>query len=316
MNPFVDVHAHFLTDHYVATARAAGIEHPDGMPGWPSFDLGEQIAVMDRRGIERAVLSISSPGVHFGDDAAAVALAESVNDAAIGFVREHPDRLGFYASVALPDVDAAVKELNRAMDAGAAGIIVESNVRGRYLGDAEFEPVWRELDRRHGVLFIHPTSPTSWESTALGLPRPLLEFLFDSTRTVVDLLRAGVVTRHPGMRVIVPHSGATLGLLADRVGTLLPLLLGADDPAARDWGSQLAALWFDMAGTPFPRAIPTLASLVGTEHLLYGSDSCWTPAAGVDAQLAAIDAAAAPAGSASWRELASANAARLFTPTR
>ncbi|AMM21517.1 amidohydrolase [Frondihabitans sp. PAMC 28766] len=313
--PLVDVHAHFVTDHYVAAAKAAGLVSPDGMPGWPSFDIADQLASMDRRGIARAVLSVSSPGVHFatGQDAEAVALAEHVNDTALGFVRDHPDRFDFFASVTLPDVDAAVRELTRAMDAGAVGITVESNAHGQYLGDFALEPLWAELDRRRGILFIHPTSPVMWESTALGLPRPLVEFMFESTRTVVDMLRAKVVDRHPGMRVIVPHSGATLGVLADRVSTLLPLLVG-EDPASLRFTEQFEALWFDTAGTPFPRAMPTLTSLVGTDRILYGSDSCWTPPAGVDAQLASIDAAPAPAGASSWRELAATNAARLLTP--
>ncbi|ROS77886.1 putative TIM-barrel fold metal-dependent hydrolase [Curtobacterium sp. PhB130] len=307
-----DVHAHFLTDDYVAAARAAGIEHPDGMPGWPGFDLDDQVAAMDRRGIERAVLSVSSPGVHLvaGDDAGALALAEHVNDAATGMVRTHPERLAFLAAVPLPDVDAAVRELRRAMDAGALGAIVESNAHGRYLGDPAFEPLWAELDRRRGILFVHPTSPPAWEQTSLGLPRPMLEFMVDSTRTVIDLLVAGVVARHPGMRVVVPHSGATLGVLADRVSAFLPMLVGADVGAA--WDAQLQELWFDTAGTPFPRAIPALTGLVGTDRVLYGSDSCWTPPAGVDAQLAAIDGAPAPEGATSWRALTAANAERLL----
>lgn len=309
---FTDTHAHFLTDDYVAAARAAGIEYPDGMPGWPSFDLDEQLGDMDRRGIDRAVLSISSPGVHLvaGDDAGAAALAEHVNDAAIEMMRAHPERLAFLASVPLPDVDAAVRELRRAMDAGAVGAIIESNVHGRYLGDAGFDPLWAELDRRHGILFVHPTSPPAWEQTALGLPRPMLEFMFDSTRTVVDLLVAGVVARHPGMRVVIPHSGATLGVLGDRIAAFLPMLVGAETGAA--WDAQVRELWFDTAGTPFPRAVPALASLVGTDRILYGSDSCWTPPDAVDAQLASIDAAPAPDTAVSWRARTADNAARLL----
>ena len=310
---FVDIHAHFVTDQYVAAARAAGITHPDGMPSWPNFVINDQLGDMDRRGIDRAVLSISSPGVHLvpGRDQEAVALAEHVNSTAARFIKQHPDRLDFLASVPLPDVAAAVRELSRSMDAGAVGITVESNVHGRYLGDPEFEPVWEELDRRHGILFIHPTSPVAWESTAMGLPRPMLEFMFDTTRTVVDLLRAQVVHRHPGIRVVVPHAGAALAVLADRVGSFLPLVLGMN-PAATRWNEQLDTLWFDMAGTPFPRSIPSLVSLAGTSRIVYGSDSCWTPSTGIDAQLASIDAATAPDGSLSWRELTSVNAARLL----
>jgi predicted TIM-barrel fold metal-dependent hydrolase len=313
-SPFVDVHAHFLTDPYVAAARAAGIEHPDGMPGWPSFSLDDQLATMDRRGIARAVLSISSPGVHFtqGPDHEAAELAAHVNDTAAGLVEGHPERFAFFASLPLPDVDAAVRELERSVDLGARGIIVESNVHGRYRDDPAFEPVWAALAERGGILFVHPTSPPAFEATDLGFPRPFFEFMVDSTRALISLLKARVVARHPGLRVVIPHSGATIGLMADRISTLLPLVLGETNPVVADWDSQLASLWFDMAGTPFPRAVPTLTSLVGTSRILYGSDSCWTPSAGVDEHLATIDAADAPAGADSWRQLTADNAARLL----
>lgn len=77
---FIDVHAHFVTDSYVAAARAAGVEHPDGMPGWPAWSIEEHRDMMKRSGIDKSYLSVSSPGVHFGDDTEARALAREVNE--------------------------------------------------------------------------------------------------------------------------------------------------------------------------------------------------------------------------------------------
>jgi hypothetical protein len=74
----------------------------------------------------------------------------------------------------------------------------------------------------------------------------------------------------------------------------------------------MRALWFDTAGTPFAIQLPVLADVAGIAHIVYGSDSCWTPAAGVDAQLASIDAAPPPPGATSWRELTTRNADRLL----
>ncbi|MBK0331779.1 amidohydrolase [Brachybacterium sp. MASK1Z-5] len=305
----IDVHAHFVTDDYVDAARAAGIEHPDGMPGWPQWDLAAQIEDMDRRGIEHAVLSVSSPGVHFGDDVSAASLARAVNDAAAAFVAEHPQRLSFFASLPLPDVDAARVEARRAFALpGARGVILESNARGQYLGDQVLEPLWAELEAAGAIVFVHPTSPVGADGTALGRPRPMLEFMADSTRSIVDLVLAGALDRHPGLRVIVPHSGASLALLSDRVA----LFQDGFGLGGAPFADALRGFWFDLAGTPFPHAAPLLVDVAGSHRVLYGSDSCWTPAPAVDAQIESIDRAEPPLGATSWRRLTTRNAETLL----
>ena len=172
----VDVHAHFLPPDYVAAAKAAGHLEPDGMPGWPAWSEAQHLELMDAHGIASAMLSISSPGVHFGDDAAARELARHVNTYGAEVVRRHPRRFGHFASLPLPDVDGSIAELSYALDVlGSDGVAVESNHGGVYLGDPMLEPVWQELDRRRCTVFVHPTSPPNADSLGLGLPRPMLE---------------------------------------------------------------------------------------------------------------------------------------------
>lgn len=123
---------------------------------------------MDRLGIAKAYLSISCPGVSFGDAAAARDLARRVNDEGARLKRAHPDRFGFFASTPLPDVETALAEIDRAYDElGADDIVFETNFQGMYLGDAPLTPVYDALDRRAAVLFLHPTSPPA----AAGRPR-------------------------------------------------------------------------------------------------------------------------------------------------
>jgi predicted TIM-barrel fold metal-dependent hydrolase len=313
--PLVDVHAHFLTPEYVELARAAGHDHPDGMPGWPTWSASRHLELMDRWGIATSMLSISSPGVHFGDDTAARELSRHVNDAGAEIHRAHPDRFGHFASLPLPDVDGALDELARALDElGAEGVVVETNVGGTYLAEPRYEPLWAEIDRRGTPVFVHPTSPPHAEAIALGRPRPMLEFIFDTTRAVSDLVFNGTLQRHPNIPWIIPHGGGTLPLLAQRMELFRAAfadLADTDAPIPR----QFARLWFDLAGTPFPHQVPALASAFGTDHILYGSDFCWTPPAAVDEQLTAIDGAPQPPGS-TWRALTTHNAHRLFGPNR
>jgi predicted TIM-barrel fold metal-dependent hydrolase len=306
----VDVHAHFLTGDYVDAAIAAGIEHPDGMPQWPSWTVEQQLALMRDNGIRHAMLSISSPGVSFAG-AEAAALARHVNDFAAATVAAHPERFSFFASLPLPDVDAAVTEAVRATDHhGAAGVVLMSNSGGRYLGDPALDPLWECLDTRHAIVFVHPTSPPGVDAVALGRPAPMIEFMFETTRTITDLIFASVLTRHPRIRFVIPHCGAALPLLAQRIEMFRSLWPapdgGAPGPLTTD--AHLRRMWFDTAGKPLPTHATVLRDVVGTERILYGSDSCWTPAFAVGQQVAALDADT----ETDWRALTTANAQRFL----
>ncbi|MFM9682970.1 amidohydrolase family protein, partial [Streptomyces brasiliscabiei] len=132
--------------------------------------------------------------------------------------RDHPGRFGNFVSLPLPDVDGTLEEIPWAFDElGADGVALMTHTHGVYLGDQRLDPVFAELDRRRAVVFLHPTSPVCWERSSLGRPRPMVEYVFDTARTVTDLVMAGVLTRHPNMRVIVPHCGGAIPVLADRI---------------------------------------------------------------------------------------------------
>ncbi|MER7692491.1 amidohydrolase family protein [Streptomyces sp. NPDC097610] len=312
----IDVHAHLLPDFYVQQATAAGHAHPDGMGGWPSWSVQGHLDLMDRGGIETAMLSMSSPGVHFGDDKAGRLLARRVNEYTAGLTRDHPRRFGNFASLPLPDVDGALEEIAFAFDElGADGVALLTHTQGVYLGDRRLDPVFAELDRRRAVVFLHPTSPVCWERSALGRPRPMVEYIFDTARAVTDLVMAGVLTRYPNLQVIVPHCGGALPVLADRINEFMRLFLPSENSLASDAVEQLRGLYYDLAGTAFPRQAPALLNLVDADRVLFGSDYCWTPPPLADAHIAAIDAAESPVAETTWRSLTAANARRLFPQT-
>jgi predicted TIM-barrel fold metal-dependent hydrolase len=271
----IDVHAHFVPEGYRAALLANGHDQPDGFPQVPAWSPEEHVAAMDRLGIEVSLLSISSPGVHLGDVDATRDLAREVNEAGRRAVVDHPGRFGLLAALPLPDVDATVAEIAYCCDRlEVDGFAVLTNVDGTYIGDPANAALFRELDRRRARLFIHPTSPPCWERTAFGRPRPMLEFFFDTTRAVVDLVLNGVVAKHPGVEFLVPHAGATLPMVADRVNVFGRLL--TVDPAV-DVLRDLSRLHFDLAGFPVPRQLDALLTLAALDHLHYGSDYPFTP---------------------------------------
>jgi hypothetical protein len=122
----------------------------------------------------------------------------------------------------------------------------------------------------------------------------MLEFIFDTTRVVSDLVFTGRLQRYPGIAWIFTHGG-DLPLLIQRMELFRSVV--AADSAARATDpavpvpDQVGRLWFDIAGPPFPYQIPALTAAFGRECLLYRSDYCWTPAASTTAQVGTVDAA-------------------------
>jgi 6-methylsalicylate decarboxylase len=287
----IDLHAHFLPPRYRNAALALGAGHPDGMPFLPEWDPAAAVAMMDEAGIAAAALSLSSPGVDFvSDPAERLALTRAVNEDGAAAAAAHPGRFGLLASLPLPDVAAAGAELARAFDElGADGIGLHTHHDQVYLGDPALEPVMAALHDRGAVVAIHPTSPCGWEQTSFGRPRPMVEFLFDTTRAVVNLALNGVLDRYPGISWVVPHAGAALPVMADRVARFAPVISPAPDgQATPDVLGGLARLHYDLAGVPLPRALPALLSLVPSSQLVYGSDYPFTPAPTVAALAGAI----------------------------
>lgn len=260
------------------------------MPGLPGWSVDAALEVMNASGVAAAVLSVSSPGVHFGDDAvganaAARGLAAHVNDVGAQLVSKRPTTFGFAAALPLPDVDGALRELSRARDdLGTDAVSLLTNYHGRYLTDRAFAPVLTELDDHAAVVLLHPTSPPGWRATALGRPRPMVEFLFDTTRCVLDLVLSGTLARHRSIRWIVPHAGAVLPVVAHRVAAISAT---TDSPV--DVPGALGTLYYDLAGLPLPVALDALVTVVSPDRLLYGSDFPFTPAPAVTALAHALD---------------------------
>lgn len=277
-----DVHAHFVPDFYLQAMHDAGETRPDGMVELPKWDAESALATMDQLGVKTALLSIPTPGVHFGDDAKARELARKVNDEGARLKMAYPGRFGFFATLPLPDIAGSVAELVRALDQlGADGIVLLTNHRGVYLGNPVLDPIFAELNKRNAVVFLHPTSPCALPFD--HIPRPMLEFIFETTRSVTDMVTAGVLQRNPNIRVIVPHAGAALTLLADRIDFISPMAThlrgyagpGHPPPSMKD---ALKRLDFDFAGMPVPNTLRELLTLADHDRIHYGSDYPFTPA--------------------------------------
>ena len=278
-DPFrIDVHHHTIPPVFREQLLSRGVVEAGGrdLPDW-SADLS--LGVMDRNGIATSVLSVSAPGVHFGDDAAARDLARRCNEASAELVAARPDRFGFFASVPLPDADGAAAEVAYALDElGADGIVLMSSHHdGSYLGDPRFDGVLAELDRRSAVAFVHPVEPAFAGRVRLDIPAFAMEFTFDTTRAACNLAFTGALERYPNVRFVLSHAGGTVPYLVGR----FDLLWFTDDAlverAPRGGRAYLRDLYYDTALSANPHALSSLTELVGADHVLFGSDYPFAP---------------------------------------
>ncbi|MEV6128076.1 amidohydrolase family protein [Streptomyces violaceusniger] len=269
----IDVHQHIVPPIWAQTLAAHGLDSG----GWaiPAWSPTSAIAMMDQQGIATGVLSVTSPGVHLGSDAQARDLARAVNEYGAEVVRDHPNRFGHFASVPLPDVDAALAETAHALDTlGADGVVLMSNAHGRYLGDPDFEPLWAEIDRRGATVFVHPAQPPM--PLLPGTPAPLADYVFDTTRTALNLVLNGVMSRYPNMRVILSHGGGFLPYAAYRFSGLTSTVVDRERNA-EDILRDLKRFYFDTALSASPSALPALLAFAEPGHVLYGSDWPFAP---------------------------------------
>ena len=287
----VDVHAHYLPADYRQALLDGGHAQPDGFPVLPEWSAEAHLAMMDRVGVETSLLSVSTPGVTFGGDP--VEWARRVNESGAATVREHPGRFGLFASLPVNDADAARDEVAYALDRlDADGVVLLTHADGVYLGDPRLEPVMAELHRRRAVVFVHPTSPAGFECTALGYPRPMLEFLLDTTRAIANLVLTGTLDRYDGVRLIVPHAGAALPVVADRLAGFASLFpVGGREAGEVDVVATLQRLYYEIgAGAPFPRHVDALLNLVDAGRLLFGTDFPFGGVPGIEANVEALGA--------------------------
>ena len=245
--------------------------------GFATWEPQAALEMMDRQGIATAILSMvlwTGMFAAAGDAAAARRVARSSNEAAAEAIRSHPGRFGGFARLPLPDVDAALAEIDYALGTlGLDGVVLLTNHDGVYLGDSLLDPVFDELSRRHAVVFLHPTVPVYVEHTSLGYAPSLIEFVFDTTRAVTHLALSGTLERCPDLRLIVPHAGGTIPFLVDRISLLAARFVpGTTTHAPAGVETYFRRLYYELAIATNPHAVASVLQLVGPERLLYGSD--------------------------------------------
>jgi len=292
---------------------------------------------MKETNITTSILSISTPGTYLQPFNAFLTkeISRTTNIELSEICAAHPDHFRFFASLPLPSIPDSLAEIDYALDTlGAVGFCVLSNANGVYMGDKALDPIFDKLNERKAILLMHPTSckilsPThSHDGGAaadsksetkmtvvnpLQIPSGLLEYMFDETRAVVNLLLSETVTRCPDIKFIMSHAGCVLPSILDRVAVAMQTFFGAGVDSNEMKRLLRERFHFDLAGLPWPDMIHALLRIVGPERLVYGSDYCWTPPALVKTLIKKMDEGAGEI----WKEdtiteVYAGNAKKLF----
>ncbi|GAF37217.1 amidohydrolase family protein [Lentilactobacillus farraginis] len=270
-NAKIDVHTHYLPAGYVAALKQHIAGNPDGWPT-PEWQVDDTLGFMKQNGIGYSVLSLSSPHINFNDKAETLRLAEEANQLGGDLTTKYPDQLGYFATLPFPYEAESVDAIKKAFDQyHALGVTVPTNSRGVYFGSPSLDKVYQELNDRHAIVTMHPNEPSSLpQNVNFDLPIPLMGFFMDTTMTFMNLLKYRFFERFPDIKLIVPHAGAFMGILTDRVAEYVKSAYDADIYAV------MKHVYFDTAGAVLPRQLPTLLTLADENHILYGSDIPYT----------------------------------------
>jgi 6-methylsalicylate decarboxylase len=192
------------------------------LPKWnPEWTPHKALAEMDANSVATAIVSITSPGIWFGDVQAGRTLARKCNEYMAQLVSDYPGRFGFFAAVPLPDTEGSLQEITYALDTlKADGIGLMTNYGDKWPGDPAYAAVFDELNRRRAVVFVHPAAPNCCKNLVPHVPTAFTEFPYDTTRAVTSLLYSGSLARLRDIHFIFCHAGGTIPMLAGRIAEL------------------------------------------------------------------------------------------------
>ena len=285
---------HFVSD---AVATAWGELSPtarrDSRAGVPPGELGERlrevgdrrIAAMDAADVTVQVLSLTAPGLHPLPSAAASRLQVETNDALAGLLAAHPDRFQGFATLALPEPQAAARELDRAVtELGLHGALLFGRTGERNLDHAGNWPIFEVAQALRAPLYLHPQIPQRSVREALysgfgdavdaAFAAHGIGWHYETGVQFLRLALSGVFDRFPDLRILLGHWGEVVLFYLDRADAL-----AASAGLERTFSEYAREnLYVTAGGVYSERYLRWAVDLVGVERILFATDYPYRPA--------------------------------------
>jgi predicted TIM-barrel fold metal-dependent hydrolase len=259
--------------------------------GWSPQLALEQ---MDKAGVRSAVVSMTSPGIWWGNDEDGRTWARVCNEFGAQMARDFPGRFGMFAAIPLPDSEGSLREIAYALDTlKLDGIGLLTSYAGKPLGDPSFAPVFDELNRRKVALFVHPTMSCCGMKIA-NVDAPTIDFPNDTTKTLMSLANSGTFARCPDIRFIFSHGGGTMPMIVQRLVGAMRNLSPEQRAKVAPNGleAELKRQYYDIASVAMnPAGMAAVFKFIPLDRLLYGSDAPFGSTTTIAAHLAKFELA-------------------------
>ncbi len=267
----IDIHFHLIPQFYQDAAYEAGAGPAIGR--YPAWSPELALDLMDKSGIEVALMSLAQPGVQFGDPKKAGTLARRCNEYSAELNARWRRRFGALVTVPMWNIDEAIVEIDHSLDQlKHQGVCLFASYGEKFLGDPLFDPVLESLNGRDAVVFIHPAFHPSSRTLDLPWPGFMMEYVFDTTRAAVNLVFSGAIERFPRIRFVLPHAGGLMPYVAWRlsVSPMIDKRLTQISPA--QVYERLRRFWYDNALAPTAETFECLKGVAQPNQIVFGSD--------------------------------------------
>jgi aminocarboxymuconate-semialdehyde decarboxylase len=229
---------------------------------------------MERLGIDRTVVSLATPLVdYYVDSELAARAARLCNDGFAELITENPTRFAAWAFLPMQDPAIAAAELRRCVrDFGFIGGHVATNVRGIYLSDERFRPIFDTAKELGVPLFLHPADPPGRDRTNVYELTVVAGYLFDSTINIFRMICSNFLDRYDDVKLVCAHTGAFSLMLRNRMQREVDTNVQLSHALSRKVGDYLRGLYFDTVCFE-PDYLRFATGIISAENLLLGSDA-------------------------------------------
>jgi aminocarboxymuconate-semialdehyde decarboxylase len=235
-------------------------------------DINFRAEVLKEAGIDKQILTFTTPGTHIEPPQRSVELARMVNDSFAKIMDEHKDHFTALATLPLNAPQDSVVELERVINnLGFRGVMVYSNINGTALSDQSFWPLYERANDLNAVFYIHPSFPVGVEAMTDYWLMPLVGFTFDTTLAAAKLVFSGVAEKFPKIRWVLAHLGGAIPYLAERLDRGYFAFKDCREHINKPPSEYLKDFYYDTVNFDV-KALQLAVDFAGADHLVAGSD--------------------------------------------